>query len=121
MTTRRRAGIAAVVLALAAVFAADLAAQKQPGEKPFFRGWTGTVRREQHIEYTCKSTVPGVKDRTGWLVGPMLLGRESGRQPSVAAKKASAFCTSRVARVRWASDMVPSSPTHRPLFCRRAK
>jgi hypothetical protein len=63
MKTRHRAGIAAVVLALATVFAADLAAQKQ-GDKPPFRGWTGTVHREQRIDYTCKSTVPGIKDRT---------------------------------------------------------
>src|SRR5262245_39067178 len=38
---------------------------------------------------------------------PMLLGRAIGRQPSAPAKKASARRTSRVARVRWASDTAP--------------
>jgi hypothetical protein len=44
MKTRRRAGIAAVVLALVAVFAANLAAQKQGGnEGPGGALWTGTI------------------------------------------------------------------------------
>src|SRR6266404_2405953 len=45
---------------------------------------------------------------------PMLLGREIGRQPSAPAKKVSALWTSRVARVRWASDMAPPRRTVLP-------
>jgi hypothetical protein len=80
MQTRCRAGIAAVVLALVAVFAADLAAQKQGGDQPSPSEWTGTIvvtnnysvktkngRSEHHSRYALVLTQGGGAVATGEL------------------------------------------------------
>ena len=54
-----------------------------------------------------KEELASYHESSGTAGRPMFPGRRSGRQPSAAAKKASALRTSRVARVTWASGTAP--------------